>query len=145
MAREHWSLTASRTTCRDELDHEFHKALDLYKTNLRRGAARDAYHILNLMANGDRLTLARNLEQWSSDDLQALRAGRLCLVFLPGEVRRITPKRSKSVVFRAFVASSDFAKKKKTAENGVWQVSVTPAQLRPVRASDRLSSAERSY
>ena len=37
------------------------------------------------MAYGDRLTLARNLEQWSSYDLQALRAGSLCLVFLPGE------------------------------------------------------------
>ena len=43
------------------------------------------YPLTNVCSNGDRLTLARNLEQWSSYDLQALRAGPLCLVFLPGE------------------------------------------------------------
>lgn len=69
----------------DELERAFHKALDLYKTSLQDGASRDAYYTLNLMAYGDRLTLARNVEQWNSYDFQALRSGPLCLVFLPGE------------------------------------------------------------
>jgi hypothetical protein len=39
-----------------------------------------------LIALGDRLTLAKNLEQWRQYDIQLLRCGGLSIVFLPGEV-----------------------------------------------------------
>lgn len=39
----------------------------------------------DLIALGDRLTLAKNLNQWRHYDVQLLRCGELCLVFLPGE------------------------------------------------------------
>jgi neutral ceramidase len=65
------------------LERKFGEALELYK---RHKDDKSSYsYILNLMAYGDRLTLARNLKAWSLYDFQALRAGPLCLVFLPGE------------------------------------------------------------
>jgi hypothetical protein len=65
------------------LERAFDRALQLYQ---RHRADKDAYlYVLNLMAYGDRLTLARNLKEWSVYDFQVLRAGPLCLVFLPGE------------------------------------------------------------
>lgn len=66
-----------------ELERKFSDALELYQ---RHKDDRDSYtYVLNLTAYGDRLTLARNLREWSAYDFQALRAGSLCLVFLPGE------------------------------------------------------------
>jgi hypothetical protein len=67
----------------EELERRFNDALELYK---KHRDDRDSYsYVLNLTAYGDRLTLARNLKEWSRYDLQALRVGPLCLVFLPGE------------------------------------------------------------
>lgn len=66
------------------LERELDRALQLYQ---RHRGDKDAYsYVLNLTAYGDRLTLARNLKEWSDYDFQALRAGPLCLVFLPGEL-----------------------------------------------------------
>jgi hypothetical protein len=67
----------------EALERRFNGALELYQHHKD---DRDSYtYILNLTAYGDRLTLARNLKAWSGYDFQALRAGPLCLVFLPGE------------------------------------------------------------
>jgi hypothetical protein len=68
------------------LKGKFDEATELYKQKLREGDKRDLYsYVLNLTAYGDRYTLAKNLEAWSVYDFQALKAGKLCLVFLPGE------------------------------------------------------------
>jgi hypothetical protein len=65
------------------LEHQFAEAIEQYK---KHPGGNDAYfHAAKLTALGDRLTLARNLDAWSSYDVQVLRAGQLCLVFLPGE------------------------------------------------------------
>jgi hypothetical protein len=70
-----------------ELKSKFYEALNLYKERVRLGETDDVYsYVLNLTAYGDRLTLAQNLEPWSHYDFQALTAGPLCLVFLPGEL-----------------------------------------------------------
>lgn len=69
----HRALTLS------QLQQRFDEALKLYQEHQERP------YVLNLTAYGDRLTLARRLDEWSDYDLQALRAGPLSLVILPGE------------------------------------------------------------
>jgi len=80
-----------------DLERRFDGALERYK---RPPTDRRPYP-LDVTGLGDRLTLARNLEEWSAYDFQVLRAGPLCLVFLPGEtcievaleIKRLSPYR----------------------------------------------------
>ena len=68
------------------LKAKFDAALELYQQKLREPDQSNLYsYVMNLAAYGDRYTLAKNLQKWSMYDFQALRAGSLCLVFLPGE------------------------------------------------------------
>jgi hypothetical protein len=65
------------------LERQFAEDIEQYKKHP--GGDDSYFHAAKLTALGDRLTLARNLDTWSSYDIQVLRAGQLCLVFLPGE------------------------------------------------------------
>lgn len=87
-----------------DLERKFSGALELYKVH-RDGENAYSY-IADLIAYGDRLTLARNIEEWSAYDLQALRVGPLCLVFLPGEsfIEIALQIRDRSPFARTFVA-----------------------------------------
>ncbi len=68
------------------LKGKFDHAIELYKQKLRASDKSGLYdYVMNLTAYGDRYTLAKNLEEWSVYDFQALKAGPLCLVFLPAE------------------------------------------------------------
>jgi len=68
------------------LKSKFDQAIELYKQKLRASDKSDLYdYVMNLTAYGDRYTLAKNLQEWSVYDFQALKAGPLCLVFLPAE------------------------------------------------------------
>jgi hypothetical protein len=65
------------------LEERFRQAVEQYKQR-RAAGLRGGYD--GIIALGDRLTLTRNLEEWSRYDLQALRFGDdLVLAFLPGE------------------------------------------------------------
>jgi hypothetical protein len=64
-----------------DLERKFEQAVERY----RKLPVGERPYPLDVTGLGDRLTLARNLEAWSAYDFQVLRAGSLCLVFLPGE------------------------------------------------------------
>jgi hypothetical protein len=67
-----------------QLQEDFYAAIERYKAHARAGTERFS-HRLPVIALGDRLTLARNLDEWRYCEVQVLRCGDLCLVMLPGE------------------------------------------------------------
>jgi neutral ceramidase len=70
-----------------DLERRFKKALDgLDRSQIKTNDDTNiTYDHWALMALADRLTLARNLKEWSRHEVQVLICGPLCLVFLPGE------------------------------------------------------------
>ena len=71
-----------------DLEERFEQAVATFDRSLLASSPRNtsaSYQHWLMMALADRLTLAKNLKEWSRHEVQALVCGPLCLVFLPGE------------------------------------------------------------
>jgi neutral ceramidase len=71
-----------------DLEERFEKAVASFDRSLLTSSPRNtsgSYQHWLMMALADRLTLAKNLKEWSRHEVQVLVCGPLCLVFIPGE------------------------------------------------------------